>query len=243
MKIQNQSGLGDLLFALPLIYDLTRREDVEISTNHSYALEPAQQWGKISCHNVAIGKGGFPIINEGFTHLRYDRYGAHFFERYYNPYGITPLAESIKYVRETYRRHRTSIILGDYAVFAPPRAARRHINGKKEDIFSCTPSPLESIKIINSYNLPIVIIGKDELYHPDLCMPPYAIDLRDTLDFDGLCDIISGSSCVVSQVSAITAMAGLYEIPTHFLKAEHESEEKYEKHINGVIWPGQEILK
>jgi hypothetical protein len=132
---------------------------------------------------------------------------------------------------------------GDYAVLAPPRAARRHIGRKQEDLFSCAPSVIETKKIIESYNLPIVIIGKDEVYSPDFCIPAYAIDMRDAFDFGGLCDIIFNATCVISQASAITALAGLYEIPTHFLKSAHETEEKHEKHINGIIWPGQEVLK
>jgi ADP-heptose:LPS heptosyltransferase len=74
-------------------------------------------------------------------------------------------------------------------------------------------------------------------------MPKKFYDYRDKLNFIELCNIIANASLVISQVSAITALAGLYGIPTHFLKAASETEEQHEKHIAGIVWPGQEILK
>jgi hypothetical protein len=243
MKIQPQSGLGDLIFALPLIYDIAQREEVEIATNHPYILEPLQKHGKITTSEIPICKDGIPIIKEGYTHLRYDRYGINYFEKYYTPYGRISLEESIKQVRKIYHQDRQSRISAEYAVYSPPRAARRHIGKKQEEIFSCTPEPIHAKKIIDSYNIPIVIIGQNEIFPPDFYMPRNYIDLRDTLDFNELCDLIANASCVISQVSSITALAGLFAVPTRFLKAASETEEQHDKHIQGVIWPGQEICK
>lgn len=246
MKIQCQSGMGDAIFSLPLIYDLSLREDVEIATNHWYILSKLAQLGnigKISELPVEFGKGGFPIIKDGFTHLRYDRYGAHYFDKYYTPYGKLPLEESVSKVRETFmtgRRINTNI---KYAVYAPPRAAHRHIDRDNEDKFSCTPDPFYAKMVIDSYDLPMIVVGKDDLYSPTSYMPKIFIDVRDRIKFDGLCGIIANASLVISQVSAITALAGLYGIPTHFLKAASETEEQHDKQVNGTIWPGQEILK
>ena len=244
MKIQPQSGLGDLLFSLPLIYDLAQREDVEIATNHKYVLDKAKSWGNITCSPVEIDKGGFPIIKDGFTHLRYDRYGTHFFEKYYTPYGTLPLEESIKEVRKTYENGLDrKIIVGTYAVYAPPRAAKRHINTKPEYLFSCTPDTFEATKIIETYQMPIILVGKGDEYYPDLYFPDRIVDLRDQLDFEQLSDMIANAYCVISQISAITALAGLYGKPTNFLKASSETEDQHERHIQSIIWPNQERLK
>jgi hypothetical protein len=244
MKIQPQSGLGDLIFSLPIIYDiLSRGEEVRVATNHEYVCNPLSGYWGLSFESVEFGPGGFPIIKDGFTHLRYDRYGAHYFDRYYSPYGKLPLRESIRRVRETYFDGRKSTIDTEYAVYAPPRSARRHVNRKESEVFSCTPDPAYAKRIIDSYNMPMAMVGQDEVYAPITCMPKQFYDYRDKLSFDELCDLISYSSLVISQSSAITALAGLFGVPTHFLKAASETEEQHEKHINGVVWPGQEILK
>jgi hypothetical protein len=243
MKLQMQSGMGDLVFALPLIYDLAQREDVEIATNHEYVLDKAKSWGNITCSPVEFGPGGFPIIKDGFTHLRYDRYGAHYFDKYYIPYGKLPIYISISHVRETYKSGLSRYHGPDeYAVYAPPRAARRHINRVKSELFSCTPDPIYTKHVIDSYDIPMIIIGQEEVYAPIICMPKKFYDYRDKLNFIELCNIIANASLVISQVSAITALAGLYGIPTHFLKAASETEEQHEKHVNGVTWPGDEII-
>jgi ADP-heptose:LPS heptosyltransferase len=133
----------------------------------------------------------------------------------------------------------------DYAVYAPPRAARRHarLDVKQSEVYSCTPDSIYAKHIIDSYNMPMFIVGKNELYSPIICMPEKFVDYRDKLEFDQLCEVIAHASIVISQVSAITALAGFFGIPTHFLKAASETEEQHEKHIGGVVWPGQEILK
>jgi hypothetical protein len=246
MKIQPQSGIGDLIFALPLIYDLSLREDVEIATNHWSILDGLAKLGNIGklCEvGVNMDNMDIPIINEGFTHLRYDRYGVNYFDRYYHPYGKLLLDEAISKVRETYMQGRRINKNGEYAVYAPPRAARCHIKKSCTEKFMRAPDPIYAKRVIDSYNLPMAIVGKEDEYSPIMCMPETFIDMRDRLSFDGLCDIVANASCVISQISSITALAGLFGIPTHYLKAAEETEEQHNKHINGVVWPGQEILK
>jgi hypothetical protein len=238
MKIQPQSGLGDLLFACSLIYDLSLREPVEVATNHAYALKKLNL--DIKVIPVEIGKGNIPIIKDGYTHLRYDLYGANYFDIYYHKFTDTPLSETVEIIRKKYRKDTTSLISGEYAVYALPRAANRHIS--KDTKYSCTPDPRYAYKIISSYDMPVVLVGKNEILPPITCMPKHVIDLRDLLDFESLCKVISNCTCVISQISAITTLAGLYGKPTHFLKAASETEEQHEKHICGVIWPGQQAL-
>jgi hypothetical protein len=237
MKIQPQSGLGDLLFALPLIYDLSLRGTVEVATNHGYALRKLNIG--IETTPVEMGNGNIPIINPEFTHLRYDLYGAHYFETYYNE-ADTPLIKTVEKIRKKYQRNTKSLISGKYAVYALPRAANRHI--LKDTKYSCTPDPIYAYKTILSYDMPVVLVGKDEILPPITCMPKHIIDLRNLLDFESLWSVISNCTCVISQISAITTLAGLYGKPTHFLKAASETEEQHEKHICGVIWPGQQAL-
>jgi hypothetical protein len=240
MKIQPQSGLGDLIFSLPLIYELSLREDLEISTNHGYALERIKKIVPITTAPVEIGKGNIPIINTGYTHLRYDLYGPHYFDTYYPEDIGKDLKKAIFNVRRIYRQGRKDLISGPYIVYALPRAANRHTT--KDTKYSCTPNAIESYNIVESYDIPVVLVGKDEILPAVTCQPKKIIDLRNLLDFESLCDVISNCTCVISQISAITTLAGLFGKPTHFLKAASETEEQHEKHICGVIWPGQQAL-
>jgi len=243
MKVQSQSGLGDLIFALPLIYDISQREEVHIASNHPYVLDKATSWGDFAVHPVEIGTDGFPIIKDGFTHLRYDRYGTHYFERYYTPYGKLPLEDAIKEVRKTYMIGRDRKIAGPYAVYAPPRAANRHRYKIESERWSCTPNPYGAEEIIETYQMPIVLVGKNDEYYPDQYFPERSIDLRDQLNFEQLSDMIANAYCVISQISAITALAGLFAIKTNFLKASAETEDQHDRHIQSIIWPNQERLK
>jgi hypothetical protein len=54
--------------------------------------------------------------------------------------------------------------------------------------------------------------------------------------------LIKNAEMVISQIGAITTLAGLFEKPTMFLPAAKETEEQHRKHIDGVVWPGQDIL-
>lgn len=239
MKIQPQRGLGDLIFALPLIYDITRRESVEVATNHPEALILAAEWGDITTSGVTINSAGISEKKEGFVQLKYNRYGPGFFTRYYTPHSVLPLEESIHRVRASYSIG-VKLRRGEYAVFAPPRAARRHIGTENELL--CAPDGAAAARVVESYNLPVVVVGQDDVYAPDVRLPAQSTDIRGKLDLVGLFAVIAGATCVISQASAITAIAGLYAIPTHFLKAACETDDQHAAHVSGIVWPGQSIL-
>ena len=241
MNIQPQSGLGDLLYTLPLLHALSKNENVTVATNHPYVLERLSEHVKISVCPVQFGAGGFPVLNDTFTHLRYDKGGAHYFEKYYTPFTSIPLEESVKAAREIYTRDRTRLVDIPYTVYAPPRAACRHKEKTNFEKFVCSPDPDYADKIIKSYNSPVVIVGNDDVYN-NFVMPDNAIDLRDNLNFESLCDIIYYADVVVSQASAITALSGLFAIPTRFLKAASETDESHKNHIASVVWQGQTVL-
>jgi ADP-heptose:LPS heptosyltransferase len=247
VNIQPQSGLGDLLFSLPLIYDVLQRENVDVASNHSYAAIINKEHAGLSFSPIECDERGISEKKEGYTFLRYDRYGVNFFDRYYLPHSSTPLSKAVARVREIYSKFKCKNNYGKYAVFAPPRAAQRHARRDEIYKFSCTPDVRESMNIIKSFNLPVVLAGKNDLYHPDVSceiasISHSIIDLRNCVSFFGLCDIVANAECVISQASAITALAGLYAKPTRFLKAATETDELHKKHIDGMIWPDQIVI-
>lgn len=241
-KIQPQSGLGDLIQTLPTIYALA--PNVTVATNHARALAP------LSCDAVGVPfENGRPVTVEGFRQLRYNRYG----ERSYkdNYFAFDPdakevidrlFADNVSEVRIAYQRYYMSAKEkpDNYIVLAPPRAAARHRG--KANPFECAPAPDAALEYLKDDVRPVVIVGLDDVYPelPELHGEVY--DMRNKTNFTELCALIMHADAVVSQVSAVTSLAGLFGIPTKFLKAANETEEQHRAHVRGVIWPGQEEL-
>lgn len=246
MNIQPQSGLGDLLFSMPLIYELSKREHVNIATNHSYAIPETKEFKNISITTVDYAIGMIPKIKEGFTHLRYDRYVNHYFDTYYAPFTERPISESINEVRAIFTdriKNIKSCLPERYAVYAPPRAAKRHLQKSDGEKYICAPDPVYTESVLKTYDMPLIIVGRDDVYAPWVKMPENGIDVRNLLSFWELCEYIARSSFVITQISAITTLAGLFERPTHALKSSNETDTEHDKHISGVVWPGQQIIK
>jgi ADP-heptose:LPS heptosyltransferase len=233
MNIQFQSGLGDLIMALPYIEKL--QPDITIATNHSYALEP---FGNIKTIPVEFN-GILPIQKEGFQYLKYTRYGE---KRYRDIYfqGDDYKLYAGK-VRDRYKEFYNSKlnIEDEFIIFSPPHAAQRHQH--KKYIFECTPDIDLTYNLIFSLRNIVVLVGKDDIY-PDLPDMKNVIDLRNKTTFPELCSYIKQAKTVISQIGTITALAGLFGISTIFLSAQKETSEEHTAHINGVVWPKQEII-
>lgn len=247
INIQPQSGLGDLLYAMPLIYDLCEQGHVNVATNHGYAIPRTKEFENISIIPVDFISGMIPKIKEGFTHLKYDKYRKHFFETYYAPYAKNPIEESIDAVRSIYAEQIKYIAVNvpeTYTVYAPPRAAIRHLHKRDSEKYLCAPDQIQTEKALEKYNnMPMVVVGKNDVYAPWVKIPDAGIDMRNGLSFWELCKVISGASYVISQVSAITTIAGLFKRPTHVLKSAEETDKEHETHINGIVWPGQQLIR
>lgn len=241
IRIQPQSGLGDLINALPYIEFLVQKGDrVIVATNHAYALEP--YGGNVTTVPVEFN-GSIPIIRKGFEHYKYNRYhekdtygNIYFGINHYSYEKYSALAE-IRY-REEYDSYDNSY--NKYIIFAPPRAAYRH--KERNTKFECAPDIVETFEFMNGFDSPVIIVGKNDVYmtFPVLASPTF--DLRNKTDFKELCMLIAGARMVVSQVSAITTLAGLFSRPTKFLKAALETDIQHNLHVNGVKWPLQEVI-
>jgi ADP-heptose:LPS heptosyltransferase len=232
MNIQVQSGLGDLINLLPYIEKL--QSEVMIATNHPYALEP---FTNIQTVPVQF-KGILPIKRNDFQQLRYTRYGK---KRYRDIYFKGDDYELYtEKVRDRYAKfYSLRLDIEDFIVFAPPHAAKRHQNKKHE--FECTPDVIKTYNLIFSLRGIVVLVGKDDIY-PELPEIQNVIDLRNQTTFTGLCHFIKNAKLVISQIGAITTLAGLFGIPTIFLPAANETTEQHQKHIDGVVWPCQEVI-
>ncbi|MBN2402005.1 MAG: hypothetical protein JXN64_06375 [Spirochaetes bacterium] len=233
MNIQPQSGLGDLINLLPYIEKLN--PDVIVATNHGYALEP---FNNINTVPVEYN-GRLPISKKDFQQLRYTRYGK---ERYRDIYFQGDDYELyVDKVRERYNQfYNYKLKIEDnFIIFAPPHAAKRHQH--KKYMFECTPDIKRTYDLIFSLKGRVILVGQHDIY-PDLPDIQNVIDMRNKTSFSELCLLIKNAKMVISQIGAITTLAGLFRIPTLFLSAAKETEEQHRKHIDGVVWPGQEIL-
>lgn len=233
IKIQPQSGLGDLINALPLIEYLG---GAEVATNHHYALEPFVSM--VDFVPVEMN-GSKPVIRDGFRHLKYRRYGAsRYRDEYFHAEGYEIYANC---VRERYKAfYKREEVDHNFVVFAPPRAAARH---KKKGSFECAPDVDSAYDYVRSLDMPLFLVGNNDLYPDHLPKAGRDVfDLRDETTFPELCWLIMSADRVVSQVSAISTLAGLFGKPTKFLKAASETVEEHKKHVAGVVWPGQEVL-
>jgi ADP-heptose:LPS heptosyltransferase len=233
MNIQPQSGLGDLINLLPYVEKLN--PDVTIATNHAYALEPFN-----NIKTVPIEYNGrLPIAIKDFQQLKYTRYGK---KSYHDVYFQGDDYELyVNKVRERYKAFYSSKLQIErpYIVFAPPHAAKRH--QYKKHMFECTPDIKRTYELIFFLRGKVILVGQQDIY-PDLPDIQNVIDMRNKTSFSELCVLIKNSEMVISQIGSITTLAGLFGIPTIFLPAAKETEEQHSKHIEGVIWPGQEIL-
>ena len=232
VKIQPQSGLGDLVNALPLIEYL---DGAEVATNYAEALAPFQ-----NVEVVPVEFNGIkPILRDGFRHLKYRKYSEGGFRDEYFPFEGFEIYANI--VRERYRAfYRREEVGHDFVVFAPPRAAARH---KNKGSFECAPDVDLAYEYVRSLDMPVFLVGNNDLYPDHIPKAGRDVfDLRDETTFPELCWLIMSAERVVSQVSAITTLAGLFGTPTKFLKAASETIEEHEKHVAGVVWPGQEVL-
>jgi len=251
LKLQPQSGLGDLIQLLPTIEKAVELNiDLTIATNHNYVLEP---YGNLIKTVPVELKGNFPVINNGFMWLHYDRYGnSSYSDRYFKD--VFPNFNYIESLVFTYKRYKTWICkniseltkfyidgIDNICVFGYPRAATRHKNSSSP--FQCSPNIELITEKLNKSFLNVMAVGNDDLYcQMNTDDIPYFFDIRDKFSFIELCYLILRSKCVISQAGSITTLAGLFGKPTDFLPAKTETKEQHEKHISGIIFPGQEII-
>lgn len=248
IKLQPQSGLGDLIFALPLIEKLVGEgQAVTVATNHGYALAP---FGDAAQTVPVEFERRLPIIQHDAHHLKYNRYGVHYFTPYYEAFypDKNELPAAIEKVRERYRM-KTGRTFGDFVakqfyVFAPARAAQRHKH--LPNPFECAPmreTVFAALERARATGLPGLTVGQNEIYADgDAARTQTDYDFTNAFDFWQLACHVANAERVVSQVSAITALAGLLGVKTDFLPARTESETQHARHVAGVVWPGQEII-
>lgn len=248
IKIQPQSGLGDLLFALPLIEKLLADgQAVTVATNHSYALAP---YGDAVQGVPVEFEHRLPVIQHDAHHLKYNRYGQHYFKSYFEAFfPAADLLTRIKAVRERFTAWATVRGGGHmpaprFYIFAPARAAYRHKHLPTP--FECAPmreTVAAALEHARATGLPGVTVGSKELYvDGDAARRQTEYDFTGALDFWQLAHYIANAERVVSQVSAITALAGLLGVPTDFLPARTETAVQHAKHVQGVCWPGQVVI-
>lgn len=249
VKIQPQSGLGDLLFALPLIEKLVSDEQpVTVATNHGYALAPYGD--AVEVVPVEL-EHRLPVIQHDAHHLKYNRYGQHYFKSYFEAFfSADDLLHWVEVARERFKRYaaensRTKLT-GLYYVFAPSRAANRHKHLPQP--FECAPmretvwAALEKAREVCATG---VTVGRNEIFADVKEAGKLTdFDFTDSLDFFDLVKIMAGAGAerVVSQVSAITALAGLLGVPTDFLPARTETTVQHARHVQSVCWPGQVVI-
>lgn len=244
MKIQPQSGLGDLLFTLPLIeYCLHIGEPVTVATNHSFLLD--MYGGQVQSEPVEINYGN-PVIKKDFIHLKYTRYKCHYFDNYFFrgndsiDKSLVEMATLAKTHLINYAQKNTKIEfggLGEMCLFAPPRATARD---KAKKIFPRAPDPKYAESRAKAAGR-VVVIGQNELFAPGVDISHHE-SLLDKLTFWDLVLVMWQAKCVVSQISMITALAGVLGKPTDFLPARNETIMHHEKHVSGVLWPFQEMI-
>lgn len=243
MKIQPQSGLGDLLFTFPLIESLLNKgEQVTIATNHSYALNHYHAQFGYQLQTVPVEfTGPVPKLKDGFTKLKYSRYKAHYFDSYYTGQTMS--------IHEAIFNAKSKLIANaesnawrfagrPYCVYAMPRAANRH---KSAHNFSCAPDVDYAGRRVLMSGLPIVTVGQNEVFCEN--QTQYGdFNLIDRLSFYELISVVMNAQRVVSQISAITALAGLLDVETDFLPARNETPALHAAHVAGVVWPGQKVV-
>jgi len=252
LKLQPQSGLGDLIQLLPTIeMAIELKINITVATNHSYVLAP---YGD-AVHIVPVHfKGIIPIPHKGFQQLRYNKYGTvKYSEAYFN--NIFPQHDTSLYnlaVESTRKRFLTwvkdvrfckqEMHDNEYIIFGYPHAAKRH--KQSAEPFRCAPDieyAEQRLEIYKSFL--IVAVGQDDTYlNINESSINNFIDARGILTFKELLKYISNSRYVLSQAGAITTLAGLFGIPTDFLPAKSESINQHQKHITGIVWPWQGII-
>lgn len=248
VKIQPQSGLGDLLFALPLIEKLVSDDwVVTVATNHGYVLVPYGD--AVEVVPVEL-EHRLPVIQHDAHHLKYNRYGQHYFKSYFEAFfSADDLLHWVGIARERFKRCAAAQaphfdVPKRYFVFAPARAAHRHKHLPQP--FECAPmretvwAALESAKAAGLLG---VTVGRNEIYADVKEAGKLTdFDFTDSLDFFDLVKIMANAERVVSQVSAITALAGLLGVPTDFLPARTETTVQHARHVQSVRWPGQVVI-
>lgn len=237
MIIQPQSGLGDLVFALPQIYaHLAHGDEVTVATNHTAALFGLSS--PIKTVPVEKDKTTAKLI-PGAKYLRYEKYRKPFFSSYYYDTRLD-LDQAIKEVRLLYRIRTPERTGSPYVLYAPPRAAHRH-KALGKAAFQCAPSVKDSENVLQQtctkwQAYANVLQCEDDIYAPGFSFDNYYTITR-CFGIPALFETIANACAVVSQISAITAIAGLYGVPCEYLKAESESENLHTAHVAGVYWP------
>lgn len=244
MKIQPQSGLGDLLFTFPLIESLLYKgEQVTIATNHSYALNHYHSEFGHQIQTVPVEfTGPVPKLKDGFTKLKYSRYREHYFDSYYSTGGIMTLQCAVDKARwkiiKAAEHKAFRFTAAPYCVYAMPRAANRH---KAARNFSCAPDADYAGRRVLMSGLPIVTVGQNEVFCEN--QKQYGdFNLIDRLSFYELVSVVMNAQRVISQISAVTALAGLLGVETDFLPARNETPALHAAHVAGVVWPGQKVI-
>lgn len=248
IKLQPQSGLGDLIFALPLVEKLVSDgQAVTVATNHGYVLAP---YGDAVQAVPVEFEHRLPVIQHDAHHLKYNRYGQHYFKSYFEAFfPQSELFACVEKARERVTRFADDNGSGHmpasrFFVFAPARAAHRH--KYLAHPFECAPmreTVAAALERARATGLPGVTVGSKEVYADgDAARGQTEYDFIGVLDFWRLVHYIANAERVVSQVSAITALAGLLGVPTDFLPARTETTVQHARHVESIAWPGQKVL-
>lgn len=238
MRIRPQNGLGDAVFAIPFVAaHVLCKVKVTVETKHGEVFKPFGEWVEI----VPLTKD--MTVKE----LRYRQYGDPYFSRYFPETAPTTFGAALMFARDLYGHYvgdhwpKDGLQLIDYAIYAPPRAAARHKNFQlPEYLFQCSPD-VDYAKQMLPKDQVICYVGQDEKFNPEVAIPrgksgPNFFNFIDSLTLWELFALISGARTVVSQISAITAIAGLFDVPTIYLKGRAETDEQHSRHVAGVQW-------
>lgn len=234
-KIQPQPGLGDTIFALP---EIKAMEVLGVETSVVTNFPEVLRAFGLKAETVSVEvTNGFSKKLPDYKYLRYGKYQGSIWDMYYTTKSL-PLETAVGLLRESFQ----PVPSIRYSVYAPPRAAARHRDKTlHHERFECTPNVKLSNDLAKTCINPLALICDEDVYHPNYSLEDFkVIQAKTLLD---LLAIIAGAEVVISQVSAITAMAGLFGKPTVFLPAELEPLHLHQKHVEDLVWPGQKIIK
>lgn len=240
MKLRPQSGLGDAVFTIPAVAACVMNGvPVTVATEHGDVFRPFGNRVEIE-----------PVKAEqpGFTDLRYRRYGPPYFSTYYPANAPASFGAALSFARDRYSteadRHWRESEFPEvpYCVYGPPRAAARHKHfNLPEYQFMCAPDFDDAMSKIPAGKF-LCLVGKDEKFAPPFLQQ---VDNKVELDTPNFIDrlslwelfaMVSRADAVISQISALTAIAGLFDVPCVYLKGRAETDDQHVKHVAGVLW-------
>lgn len=194
MVIRTQKGLGDAVYAYPVVKQLAKRQQIKVITNYPFIF------------NLSNVETSTDYKQKYDLFLRYAKHGKGTqFEQVQSCAGLKGLKMHLDWgevFSKEFQDNYLSQIVGKICIVKEPCAAHMH---KRSQDTCVAPSSREMQEFIDSNDYYYISVGQDEVFKHRLSN--IDLDLNNKISVKDLITLVQSASCVITQVGHLVTLA------------------------------------